>query len=65
MTKERPYYIIYPPRKNYQPCLELDSDGAFASAMEFLNTLTHAFGATCEPHLEAGPRPAADKEKGY
>lgn len=57
-----PYYVI---DKVHAPCLELGGDGSYQKALRFLDELKVIFGARCEKHLEQGPRPELDKEKGY
>jgi len=57
-----PYFVI---DKRYGGCLELAADGSYESCMAFLSTLESQFNAECSKHLEVGPRPHADKDKGY
>lgn len=57
-----PYFVI---DKVYGPCLEVDADGSYESCQRFLSTLGAEFDAVYSNHLDAGPRPYADKDKGY
>ena len=57
-----PYFTIDKPHGR---CLALAADGSYESSVEFLSTLTTQFNAAYSEHLEAGPRPHSDKDKGY
>ena len=57
-----PFFVI---DKVHGRCLELDADGSYESCQQFLFTLAAEFDADYSKHLEAGPRPDSDKDKGY
>lgn len=46
-------------------CLEFGDDGTCESCQTLIRELKQIFGAPAAEHLEAGPRPFDDKEKGY
>lgn len=46
-------------------CLELAADGSYKSCLQFHSTLETHFNAEYSKHLEAGPRPHSDKDKGH
>lgn len=56
-----PFFVVNGTRCS----LVLDSDGSYESCQQFLETLAREFGAEYSVHLEAGPQPQCDKEKGY
>ena len=51
--------------KTHGRCLEPDADGSYESCEQLLTTLAEEFGAVYSKHLDAGPCPGSDKDKGY
>ncbi len=57
-----PYCLI---DRTHGCCLELAADGSYESCLEFLAETGTLFNAEYSEHLETGPYPNSDKDKGY
>lgn len=58
-----PYYILA--KTGDASIIEIGGDGSYESVQILFEQLTDKFNATVEKHLDAGPNPNNDKEKGY
>ena len=57
-----PYYMI---DGTGGGILELDADGSYESCQRLLTALAEHFDAEYAVHLDSGPQPHSDKDKGY
>jgi hypothetical protein len=61
-SPQPPYFVM---DTTHGRCLELAADGSYDSCRDFLSTLESHFQAEYSEHMDAGPRPHSDKDKGY